>query len=172
MFGLLDWQGIAQQAKKQPELTESQLMKACKDLERSINDTTKESKRSTVRIKELEKERDECTASIQAIGDEMNALKVAEEGVKMRMSELSKDKMRLVVEKSSVQHMIRRMEEFTSGKRSIHSSRDTIEGALSDFLKSRERNKAVADIVKNVFAEHASLEQENVRAVALLQLIT
>ena len=162
--------GIAQQAKKQPELTESQLVKACKDLERSIADTTKESKRSTVRIKELERERDATGEELTRIGDAITELKTREEEVKARINVLSRDRTRVVVEKSSVQHMIRRMEEYVGGKRQINAN-STIEGALSDLKRAKEKNAAVVDLLTELFSVNPQLEADSTRAVALQMLL-
>ena len=162
--------GIAQQAKKQPKMTEAQLLKACKDLERSINDTTKESRRSTEKIQELERERNHTSDEISKISEEIMSLKIQEEDVKGRIDALTRDRTRVVVEKSSVQHMIRRMEEYVGGKKQINANA-TIDGALGDLKKSRDRNAVAADLLKDIFSSNPQLEAESLRAVALQSII-
>lgn len=152
--------------KKQPELTEAGLRKACSELKRSIKETDAEAQRSEGRINDLDQQREKLSENLEDLSVRCKDMQQKEEELRTMLSSTMAEKNKAFQVTTKAQRMVKRFEEYEVGRYKISNDGDRT-AILNELGKTHQKTGTIKDVVDALIAEEPRLEQNLEKVLTL-----
>ncbi|KAK3238744.1 hypothetical protein CYMTET_51272 [Cymbomonas tetramitiformis] len=152
--------------KKQPELTEAGLRKACSELKRSIKETDAEAQRSEGRINDLDQQREKLGENLEDLSVRCKDMQRKEEELRTVLSSTLSEKNKAFQTTTKAQRMVKRFEDYEVGRYKISNDGDRTV-ILNELGKTHQKTATIRDVVDALIAEEPRLEHNLEKVLTL-----
>jgi chromosome segregation ATPase len=165
----INLKGRVMASKKVPDMTESNLKKACLELTKSIRETDVETKRSEERIQGLDSEREQLGQALDDVSLKCRDLQDAEQELQMDLANLGNEKMQSLFITSKTQKSAKRLEDLQGGRYQLshQGDRDLI---INDLDRSEAKRQTIMDVVQKLIESEPRLEGPLMKTQLLLSV--
>jgi len=157
----------SQNTKQAPEMTESNLQKACVELGRSIKETDAETKRSEQRIRDLDAEREAVGAQLDEVSQKCRELQEQEQEMQMTLDQLNNQKLQSLFITLKTQKSAKRFEDYSSGKYQLSHGGDA-DAIVQDLDRATSKRDTISNVIQNLINNEPRLEQTLQKTLVLL----